>query len=195
MAQSSRPRPDQATRDAVTERTSARARENWPGTEILVRHSGALCYVAVLERAEARRWRLFSRAASEPEPFPVLRRRYQGSADRHDNVATDNAVRGERDGLMRHIAFGSLAWQLSGGTPIDGGGEGAKTSVIPAAPASDRSAQYVVGWPRSASAGSPRASDRTALHMTVMGWCSATGCIQPGRVSTRTYALDMKMTG
>src|ERR1019366_1319761 len=46
-----------------------------------------------------------------------------------------------------------------------------------------------LGSPQSPGAGSPRASDRTALHMTVMGWCSATGCIQPGRVSTRTYAL------
>ncbi len=108
MAQSSRPGPDQARRDAVTERV-AHARKNWPGTEILVRHSGAFRYVAVLERAEARRWPLFSRAASEPEPFPVLRLRCQGSADRHDNVASDKAVRGERDGLMRHVAFGSPA--------------------------------------------------------------------------------------
>jgi hypothetical protein len=74
-----------------------------------VRHSGAFCCVAVLERAEARRWRLISRAASEPRAFSVLRRRYQGSAGRHGNVASDNAVRGERDGLMRHIAFGSPA--------------------------------------------------------------------------------------
>jgi hypothetical protein len=39
----------------------------------------------------------------------TLRPRYQGSADRHDNLASDNAVRGERDGLMRHVAFGSPA--------------------------------------------------------------------------------------
>lgn len=82
MAQSRGPRPDQATKDAVTERILAHARLNWPDTEILVRHSGAFCYVSVLERARARRWRLFSRAAGEPESFPVLRLRYQGSADR-----------------------------------------------------------------------------------------------------------------
>lgn len=109
MAQSSRPVRIRRRGTAVTERIFAHARKNWPGNEILVRHSGAFRYVAVLERAEARRWPLFSRAASEPEPFPVLRLRCQGSADRHDNVASDNAVRGERDGLMHHAAFGSPA--------------------------------------------------------------------------------------
>jgi hypothetical protein len=48
MAQNSRPPPDQSRREAVTERVFARARKNWPGTEILVRHSGAFCYTAVL---------------------------------------------------------------------------------------------------------------------------------------------------
>lgn len=82
MARSSGPRPDQPTKDAVTERIVAHARKNWPGTEVLVRHSGVFCYVTVVERAKARRWRLFSPPAHEPEPFPVLRLRYQGSADR-----------------------------------------------------------------------------------------------------------------
>lgn len=82
MAKSAGPRPDQPTKDAVTERILAHARKNWPGTEVLVRHSGVFCYVAVIERPRARRWRLFSPAVEEPEPFPVLRLRYQGSADR-----------------------------------------------------------------------------------------------------------------
>ena len=82
MATSTGPRPDQATKDAVTERIFAHARKNWPDTEVLVRHSGAFCYVAVIERPRTRRRRLFSSQADETEPFPVLRLRYQGSADR-----------------------------------------------------------------------------------------------------------------
>jgi hypothetical protein len=70
MAQSSRLRPDQATRDA--------------------------------------RWYLFSRAASEPEPFPVLRLRYQRSAYRLDNVAAGSAVRGERDGYVSTLLSARL---------------------------------------------------------------------------------------
>ncbi len=34
--------------------------------------------------------------------------------------------------------------------------------------------------------GPPRVSERTALHMIVIGWCSANGCIHPGIVSTGT---------
>jgi hypothetical protein len=82
MARSTGPRPDRSTRDAVTERIFAHARTNWPDTEVLVRHSGVFCYVAVVERAKARRWRLFSAPADEPDPFTVLRLRYQGSEDR-----------------------------------------------------------------------------------------------------------------
>ena len=82
MARSTGPRPDQATKEAVTERIFAHTRKHWPDTEVLVRHSGVFCYVAVLERAKPRRWRLFTPSADEPEPFPVLRLRYQGSADR-----------------------------------------------------------------------------------------------------------------
>ena len=58
MAASTGPRPDQATKDAVTKRIFARARKNWPGTGVLVRYSGAFCYVAVVPRARTRRWRL-----------------------------------------------------------------------------------------------------------------------------------------
>jgi len=82
MAQSPGPRPDRATRDAVTERIFAHARKNWPGIEVLVRHSGVFCYVAVVERPPARWWRRSTPKAGEREPFTVLRLRYQGSADR-----------------------------------------------------------------------------------------------------------------
>ncbi|MFC0863952.1 hypothetical protein ACFHYQ_16740 [Sphaerimonospora cavernae] len=68
MTRSPAPRPDQATRDAVTARIFAHARRNWPKTEVLVRHHGSFCYVAVVERGR-------------DEPFTVLRLRYQGSAD------------------------------------------------------------------------------------------------------------------
>ena len=46
-----------------------------------------------------------------------------------------------------------------------------------------------------ASDGSPSASERTALVMTVIGWCSAIGCIQPGIESTGTLALDTNDSG
>ncbi|MFM9706465.1 hypothetical protein [Streptomyces galilaeus] len=44
--------------------------------------STELRYVTIVERANAHRWRLFPRRAKEPGLFPVLRLRYQGSADR-----------------------------------------------------------------------------------------------------------------
>jgi hypothetical protein len=82
MAKSTRPRPDQDVRDAVTERILAHARKHWPDTEILVRHHGVFCYVAVLERATPSRWNLFRRDTEpEREPFTALRLRYQGDAD------------------------------------------------------------------------------------------------------------------
>jgi hypothetical protein len=70
MAQSTGPRPDQATRDAVTERIFAHARENWPRIEVFVRHRGAFCYAAVLEPSRTRRRRLFTIKPGEREPFP-----------------------------------------------------------------------------------------------------------------------------
>jgi hypothetical protein len=84
------PSPEQATRVVVTERGFAHARKTRSGTEVLVRQSGAFCHV-VLERAEARRWRLFSRSASEAGLFPRASPALQGSADRPDDVASDNA--------------------------------------------------------------------------------------------------------
>ena len=81
MAASTGPRPDQATKDAVTERILAHARKNWPDTEVLVRHSGAFCHVAVVERAKPRRRRLFGiDTEPEHEPFTALRLRCQGDA-------------------------------------------------------------------------------------------------------------------
>jgi len=82
MPRTPAPRPDPSTRDAVTERILAHARRNWPRTEVLVRHHGPFCYVTVLEHARTRRWRPFSSGADQSDPFPVLRLRYQGSADR-----------------------------------------------------------------------------------------------------------------
>jgi len=83
MATSTGPRPDRARQDAVTERIFAHARKNWPDTEVLVRHHGAFCYVAVLQRTTTRWWwRPFSTDTGPGEPFPVLRLRYQGCADR-----------------------------------------------------------------------------------------------------------------
>jgi hypothetical protein len=82
MARSTGPRPDQATKDAVTERIFAHARENWPGIDVLVHHSGVFCYVAVVRPSRSRWWRRSAPQAGEREPFPVLRLRYHGSADR-----------------------------------------------------------------------------------------------------------------
>lgn len=80
MAKNTGPRPDQDVRDAVTERILAHARKHWPDTEVLVRHTGAFCYVAVTEHAKPRRRRLF-RTEPERKPFTALRLRYQGDAD------------------------------------------------------------------------------------------------------------------
>jgi hypothetical protein len=81
MAKSTRPRPDQDVRDAVTERILAHARKHWPDNEVLVRHRDVFCYVAVTERAKPQGWRLFGIDEPEREPFTALRLRYQGDAD------------------------------------------------------------------------------------------------------------------
>jgi hypothetical protein len=62
--------PNQQTRTAVTKRIIAHVAQGWPHLgEPLVRHRGKFCYVgAVLPGSE--------------EPTPILRLRYQGSADR-----------------------------------------------------------------------------------------------------------------
>jgi hypothetical protein len=61
--------PDQQTRNAVTARITAHVRAGWPRLgEPLVRHRGQYCYVAAL-------------LPGHREPTPILRLRYQGSAD------------------------------------------------------------------------------------------------------------------
>ena len=61
--------PDQQTRNAVTQRIIARVTAGWPRLGApLVRHRGQYCYVAAL-------------LPGHREPMPILRLRYQGSAD------------------------------------------------------------------------------------------------------------------
>jgi hypothetical protein len=61
--------PDPQTRTAVTGRIIAHVRAGWPRLgEPLVRHRGQYCYVAAL-------------LPGYREPAPILRLRYQGSAD------------------------------------------------------------------------------------------------------------------
>ncbi len=62
--------PDQQTRNAVTRRITAHVTRGWPRLgEPLARHRGQYCYVAAL-------------LTGHREPTPILRLRYQGSADR-----------------------------------------------------------------------------------------------------------------
>ena len=68
--------PDQQTRNAVTRRITAHVTVGWPRLgEPLVRYRGQYCYVAAL-------------LPSHREPTPILRLRYQGSADHWDRGAT-----------------------------------------------------------------------------------------------------------
>jgi hypothetical protein len=61
--------PDQQTRNAVTQRIIAHVTRGWPRLgEPLVRHRGQYCYVAAT-------------LPGHREPVPILRLRYQGSAD------------------------------------------------------------------------------------------------------------------
>ncbi len=62
--------PGQQTRTAVTRRIIAHVRRGWPRLgEPIVRHRGRFCYVSAL-------------MPGHREPTPILRLRYQGSADR-----------------------------------------------------------------------------------------------------------------
>ena len=62
--------PDQQTRNAVTRRIITHVTRGWPRLgEPFVRHRGQYCYVAAL-------------LPGHREPTPILRLRYQGSADR-----------------------------------------------------------------------------------------------------------------
>ena len=61
--------PDPQTRNAVTRQIIAHVTAGWPRLgEPLVRHRGQYCYVAAL-------------LPGHREPMPILRLRYQGSAD------------------------------------------------------------------------------------------------------------------
>ena len=61
--------PDQQTRNAVTARITAHVTAGWPRLgEPLIRYRGQYCYVAAL-------------LPGHREPTPILRLRYQGSAD------------------------------------------------------------------------------------------------------------------
>ena len=62
--------PDPQTRTAVTQRIIAHVRRGWPRLgEPIVRHRGQFCYVSAV-------------LPGHREPTPILRLRYQGSADR-----------------------------------------------------------------------------------------------------------------
>jgi len=62
--------PDQQTRTAVTQRIIAHVTRGWPRLgEPIVRHRGQFCYVSAI-------------LPGHREPTPILRLRYQGSADR-----------------------------------------------------------------------------------------------------------------
>ena len=62
--------PDPQTRTAVTQRIITHVRRGWPRLgEPIVRHRGQYCYVSAL-------------LPGHPGPTPILRLRYQGSADR-----------------------------------------------------------------------------------------------------------------
>jgi len=61
--------PDPQTRTAVTQRIIAHVTRGWPNLgEPIVHHRGQFCYVS-------------ARLPGEREPTPILRLRYQGSAD------------------------------------------------------------------------------------------------------------------
>jgi hypothetical protein len=62
--------PDMATRAAVTERIIAHVRRGWPQLgQPVVHYRGQFCYVGIV-------------LPGHREPVPILRLRYQGSADR-----------------------------------------------------------------------------------------------------------------
>jgi hypothetical protein len=62
--------PERRTRTAVTQRIIAHVTRGWPHLgEPIVRHCGRYCYVSAV-------------LPGHREPTPILRLRYQGSADR-----------------------------------------------------------------------------------------------------------------
>jgi hypothetical protein len=62
--------PSQQTRNAITERITAHITRGWPHLgKPLLRHRGQFCYAGAI-------------LPGHREPTPILRLRYQGSADR-----------------------------------------------------------------------------------------------------------------
>ncbi|WP_223839670.1 hypothetical protein [Saccharopolyspora pogona] len=62
--------PSEPTRTAVTQRITAHVTRGWPDLgEPVVRHHGQFCYVSAV-------------LPGHHDPTPILRLRYQGSADR-----------------------------------------------------------------------------------------------------------------
>ena len=94
--------PDQQTRNAVTARIIAHVTAGWPRLgEPLVRHRGLYCYVAAL-------------LPGYREPMPILRLRWQGSADQWA-IAIYKASTGQYSETELPGAFGGVT-----GTPEQG---------------------------------------------------------------------------
>ena len=94
--------PGPQTRTAVTRRIIAHVRRGWPRLgEPVVRHRGRFCYVAVL-------------LPGHREPTPILRLRYQGSADRWV-IGIDPASTGQYTESELPASFGPAT-----GTPEQG---------------------------------------------------------------------------
>ena len=94
--------PDPQTRTAITQRITAHLRRGWPGPgEPIVRHRGQFCYVSAL-------------LPGHREPTPILRLRYQGSAD-HWAIGIYLASSGQYTESERPASFGPAT-----GTPEQG---------------------------------------------------------------------------
>jgi hypothetical protein len=94
--------PDQQTRTAVTRRIIAHVTRGWPRLgEPIVRHRGQFCYVAAL-------------LPGHREPTPILRLRYQGSAD-HWAIGIYQASSGQYTESELPASFGPMT-----GTPEQG---------------------------------------------------------------------------
>jgi hypothetical protein len=94
--------PGQQTRTAVTQRIIAHLRRGWPHLgEPIVRHRGQFCYVSAL-------------LPGHREPTPILRLRYQGSAD-HWAIGIYKASSGQYTESELPTSFGPAA-----GTPEQG---------------------------------------------------------------------------
>jgi hypothetical protein len=96
------PAPGQQTRNTVTRRITAHVTRGWPRLgEPIVRHRGPYCYVAAL-------------LPGRPGPTPILRLRYQGSAD-HWAIGIYKASTGQYSESELPGAFGGTT-----GTPEQG---------------------------------------------------------------------------